>query len=186
MHEPCPAGVLPCQCRDVVVLSGRKGASAERQSVMRIVHGIEEPLYILVACYDAWQAKYLEWRVVGMHAHVHVALVAYGHDGRQEVAHILAQLVFGDALVEREQLPEQLHGMLVVLADVSAYEALGLDDDVLHQLVVVLRCHRLPECGCLPNDVTVHFLAHSLPVLLRILALQDVDVEIGELCEAEI
>ena len=52
--------------------------------------------------------------------------------------------------------------------------------------MVVLRCHGLPECGGLPNDVTVHSLAHSLPVLLRILALQDVDVEIGELCEAEI
>ena len=159
--------------------SGRQRASAKRQTVVRVVDGVEEPRDVLVARHYARQAKYREWRIVRMYTHVHAVLVAYGHYRREEVAHVLAQLLLRYTLIQVEQLTEQLYGVLVVLGNVAVDEALRLYDDVLHQLVVVLsRHHRLQP---------LH-LGHHLGsvVLLGALTLQYAAVEISKLRMAEI
>jgi len=144
-----------------------------------IVHGVEEPVYVLVAGHDAGQAQDGEGRVVGVHAHVHAVFLAGGHDGGQEVAHVLPEPRLVYALVEGEQLAEQLHGALLVLGDVAAHEALRLHDDAVHELGVVLGRERGLQLRHLGERGLV-------PVSLGPLALEDVDVEVGELRAGEI
>ena len=67
---------------------------------MLVGHGIEEPLDVLLGADDARQAENLDRRVVGVYAHVHVALVARGHDGFEEILHVLAQLLLVYAFIE--------------------------------------------------------------------------------------
>ena len=159
---------------------------------MLVGNGVEEPLNVVVAGYDARQTEHLEGWVVGMDTHIHVALFANGHDGLKEILHVGAQLVAVDALIEGKQLTEQLHGMLVVLLEVAAHEALCLDDNVLHQGVVLLGCHGASQLLHLLDDVAAVRLSvgsqhlKTCPVVLGALAFQNVDVEISKLWDAEI
>ena len=137
MHEMCAVGIFARQRGHVVVGSAAERPRAECQSVVLIGHGVEEPLDILVAGDDARQSEYLQRGVVGMHAHVNAILVAHGHDGLEEIFHVLAQLVAVDAVVEREQLAEGLDGCQVIFRDIAVDESLGLDDDVLDQTVLL-------------------------------------------------
>ena len=57
---------------------------------MRIVHCIEKPFYVLVRVYDAWQTEHRDWRIVGMYTHVDASLLAYRHDGLEEILHVFA------------------------------------------------------------------------------------------------
>ena len=167
----------PRRCGPRPAASQRPGA--EREAVVRVVDGIEEPSDVFVARHYARQAQDGKWRVVGMHAHAHVVLIAYGHYRLEEIAHVLAQLVFGDALVQVEQLAEELHRVLIVLADGAADKPLRLHDDVFHQLVVVVGSHGLLQF--------LHFLQYICrPVGSCSFALQYANVEIGKLSMREI
>ena len=66
---------------------------------MLVGYGIEEPFDIFLARHDTWQTQDLERWVVGMHTHIHIALVAYGHDSFEEVFHISPQLVAADTFI---------------------------------------------------------------------------------------
>ncbi len=145
VDKPRARGELARHGRNVVLGSGRQTSCAEREAVVLVGYGIEEPLNVFLAGDDARQTENLEGRIVGMHAHIHIALVAYGHDGRKEILHVLAQLVAVDTLVQGEQLAEQLYRMLIALLEVAAHEALRLDDDVLDKLVLLLGRHGLPQ-----------------------------------------
>ena len=157
---------------------------------MLVGDGVEEPFDVLFRADDARQAEDLDGRVVRMDAHVHPALLADGHDRLQEVFHVGPELGLVDALVQVQELAELLHGGLVVLAEIAAHEALRLDDDGLHQLVVLFRGHGLGERVGFGEDVPPLAYARREPELRPLLpgagALEDVDVEIGELGVVEI
>ena len=57
---------------------------------MLVGHGIEEPLDILLGADNARQAENLDGRIVGVNTHIHVAFLANGHDGLEEVFHVFA------------------------------------------------------------------------------------------------
>ena len=110
---------------------------------MLVGYGIEEPLDILFGTDDARQAEDLNGGIVGVDTHVHAILLTGGHDGFKEVLHVGTQLGLVDTLVEVEEVAELLDGRFVVLAEVAGDEALCLDDDGLHELMVLLWRHRL-------------------------------------------
>ena len=76
--------------------------------------------------------------------------------------------------------------MFVVLFDISTHEALSLHDNVLHQLMIVLRSHLVLQFFHLLQDVTAHGLTLCLPVGLSTLALQDMNIEVSKLWEREV
>ena len=86
---------------------------------MLVGHGVEEPLDILFRTYDTRQSQDFNWGIVGMNAHVHVALLTCRHDSLQEVFHVGTQLSLVNSLVEIEELAELLNGSFVVLAEVA-------------------------------------------------------------------
>lgn len=49
-------GVLLGEFGDIVVRSGTKGSGTESESVVRVGHGIEKPLDVLIACHYARQS----------------------------------------------------------------------------------------------------------------------------------
>ena len=180
MHEVGAVGIFLCERRHVVVSSRAEAAGAESQAVVGIWYGVEESLDVGVAGYDAWQTEYLHRGIVGVNAHVDVIFIADGHDGVEEVSHVGAEPVGVDAFVEVEEIAEFLYGVQVVFGDVAVDESLRLDDDVFHETLLRLFVHAWR-----------HFLAHTaeclfIVVFLGSLALEDVDVEIGELGTVEI
>ena len=110
---------------------------------MLVGHSIEEPLDILFGTYNAWQTQNFDGGIIGVYAHIHVALLTDGHDSLQEVLHILTQFSLVDTFVQVEELAELLDRSLIILREVTRDKALCLDDDILYQLVVFLRCHGL-------------------------------------------
>ena len=155
MDEMGSRSELMSHFHDFVLRSCGERTGAEGKAVMRVVDSSEEPFYVFLGCHDAREAEDRERRVVRMDTHVHAAFLAYRHDGRKEVAHVLAQLVLGYAVVERQELAEELDRVLVVFADVSADEALGLHDDVLDELVLPFRGHVCAEFIDLRKDIAV-------------------------------
>ena len=113
---------------------------------MRVGHGIQQPTNIFGCAHNPWQPENLDGRVVGVDTHIDITLVADGHDSLEEVFQVGAQLCLVDTVIECEQLAELLNRGLVVFAEVAADEALGLDYDVLHKLVLALGRHYLREC----------------------------------------
>ena len=99
---------------------------------MLVGHSVEEPLDILFGANDAGQTENLNGGIVGMYTHIHIALLAHGHDSFEEVLHILAQLRLIDTFIQVEEVAELLDRSLVVLAEVTTNKALCLDNDVLH------------------------------------------------------
>ena len=152
---------------------------------MLVGHSIEEPLDILFGTDDARQTENLDGGIVGVNAHVHAALLADGHDGLEEILHVGTQLSLVDTLIEVEELAELLDRCLVVLAEVTGNEALGLDDDVFYELVVLLGGHGLGQFVALGNHAAALAPAlgelELLPLLASTWTLQDIDVEIGKL-----
>ena len=181
MHEMCPLGIFARQGNNVVLYARTQRTSTECKAVVWVVHCREEPFYVLVAVHYAWQAKHRDWRVVGMHTHVYSRFLAHRHYRLKEILHVLTQLILVNALVEVEELSEQLYRVLIVLMEVAAHETLGLYHYVLHQSVVLLRCHCLCQLVSLSQYVAVAKLVESCPFLSRSLTLQDVYVEISEL-----
>ena len=114
-----------------------------------------------------------------MHAHAHVPLPADRHDGFEEVAEILAELVPGDALVRLHQGAEFGHRRAVAVAERAVDEALRLDDEGVDQLGLL----RIGDRAVQRLDLLQHFLRE---ILLRAFALEDLDVEIGESDPVEI
>ena len=76
---------------------------------MLIGYGIEEPLDVLLRANNARKSQNLDRGIIGMYAHIHVALFACRHDGFEEVFHVLAQLFLVDAFVEVEEFAEFLY-----------------------------------------------------------------------------
>ena len=151
---------------------------------MLVGHSIEEPLDILLCTYDTRQTENLDGGIVGVNTHVHIALLARGHDSLEEVLHVGAQLSLVDAFIQIEELAELLHGSLVVLAEIAAHKALRLDDDILHQFVVLLRSHGLSQFVAFGNHATAFaptlWELELLPFLASTWALQNIDVEISK------
>ena len=114
-----------------------------------------------------------------MHAHPHVPLPADRHDGFEEVAEILAELVAGDALVRLHQGAESGHGRAFAVAERAVDEALRLDDEGVDQLLLL----RVGDRAVQRLDLLQHVLRE---ILLRAFALEDLDVEIGEADPVEI
>ena len=119
VYEVGARSELAGHLHDIVVGTCREAACAEGEAVVLVGHGVEEPLDILFGAHDAWQAENLDGGIVGVDAHIHVALLADGHDSLEEVLHVLAQLLLVDAFIEVEELAELLDGSLVVLAEIS-------------------------------------------------------------------
>ena len=157
---------------------------------MLVGHGIEEPLDIFLGTYDTWQSEDLDGRIVGVNAHVHIALFARGHDGFEEIFHIRTELCLVDTFVEVEEIAEFLYRRLVVLAEVATDEALGLDDDVLNEFVLLLRGHGLGEFITFGQYIAaLSYTCGELklcPFLTCSFALQDVDIEVGKLSIVEV
>ena len=178
------------QIDHVVVGTSRKRACTEGKTIVLVGYSIEEPLDILFSTDDAWQAENLDRGIVGVDAHVHAVLLAGGHDGFEEVFHVGTQLSLVDAFIEVEELTELLDGRLVVLAEVTRYEALGLDDDGLNQLVVLLRCHGLGQFVAFGNDTAALtptlWELELLPLLASTRAFEDIDVEVSKLGIVEV
>ena len=179
MHEVCPLGILLGQCRHIVVSTGAERASTECESIVLVGNCIKEPFNVLVAGYDAGQTQNLQWRVVGMHTHIHVPLVADRHNGFEEILHVLAKLVSRNVFIKVEQGTEYLYGFLVVFLDVAVHKALCLDDNVLHQTMFVLQGEHLlhvlylsKRFGCIIGFGTISF--------------ENVAVEVSKLCMVEV
>ena len=125
-----------------------------------------------------------------MHTHIHIALLAHRHDRLEEILHVLTKLLLVDTLVKIQELTEFLHRSLIVLAEVATHETLCLDDDILHQLMILLGGHRLRQGISLGQHVTA--LAYPCrelklcPFLTGTLTLQDIDIEVGKLSIVEI
>ena len=190
VHEMGARSELAGQFHHVVIGTCRETAGTEGEAVVLVGHGIEEPLDVLLGTDDARQAENLDGGIVGVYAHVHVAFLADGHDGLQEIFHVGTEPGLVDAFVEIEELAELLDGRLVVFAEITRHEALRLDDDVLHELVVLLGCHGLGQFVAFGQYVATF--APSLgeleggPLLAGTRALQDIDVEVGELGVVEV
>ena len=103
MHEVGALGILPGQVWHIVVSTCAERTCTEGEAVVRVGHCLEQPFYILVAGYDTGKPKYLQGRIIGMHAHVHVPPVTHGHDGIQEVFHILPELFLVNAVIESQE-----------------------------------------------------------------------------------
>ena len=181
MHEMCPLCIFARQGNHVVLYARTQRPGTERQTVVWVVHCGEKPFDVLVAVHYAWQTEHRYWRVVGMHTHVYSRFLTHRHYRLKEIFHVLTQFLLVNALVEVEELSEQFYGVFVVLMEVAANEALGLDDDVFHKAVVLLRSHCLCQLVSLRQHVAVAKLMESRPFLPRSLTLQDIDVEIGKL-----
>ena len=136
MHEMRPPCKLTRQLTGVIVCPCTQRTGTERQPVMRIVHRLQEPADVLFVGHDTRKTEYLERRVIGMHAHVHPILLAHGHDGCQEIAHVLAQRSTVDTLILCQQPAEDGDRILVPLTDVPVDKALRLHDDGVDQLVL--------------------------------------------------
>ena len=80
-------------------------------------------------------------RIVGVDTHIDAPLLTHRHDRLEEIGHILAQLRGIDTVIEFEQIAEFLDGILIVLRDIAAHEALGLDNDILYETLFSLGGH---------------------------------------------
>ena len=94
VNEVCARSKLLGQLNDVVVSACTQATGAERQAVVFVGYGVEEPLDILLGTDDTWQAENLDGGIVGVNAHIHVALLANGHDSLEEVLHVGTELGF--------------------------------------------------------------------------------------------
>ena len=180
VHEVGMFGVFAGKGGHVIVGTSAERAGAECQAVVRVGHSVEECLDVDVAGDYAWQAEDGHWWIIGVHAHVDVIFIAYGHDGLKEVSHVCAQGVGVDSVVEGEELAEFVDGLEVVFADVAVNEALGLDDDVVYEAFLTLGIH----AGC-------DFLCHAAECLGVVVGLGSgtlkyVDVEVGEFGAVEV
>ena len=157
---------------------------------MLVGHCIQEPLDILLGADNARQTQNLDWGIIGVNAHIHVVLLTGRHDSLQEIFHVGTQLCLVNSFVQVQEITELLDGSLIVLAEVSAYESLGLDDDGLNQLVLTLRGHGLGQfIGLGQNTAALAPALRELelsPLLTCALALKDIDVKVCELGVVEI
>lgn len=80
-NEPRARGELPGHRRHVVLSACRQASGTKGETVVPVGYGIKQPFNILLAGDNARQTEDLERRVVGMHAHEHVAFIAHRHDG---------------------------------------------------------------------------------------------------------
>ena len=83
-------GELTGQVNHVVVGTCTQRTSAEGEAVVLVGNSVEEPLDVLLSTDDTRQSETLDGGVVGVDAHVHIALLADGHNGLEEIFHILA------------------------------------------------------------------------------------------------
>ena len=190
VNEVCARGKLLRQLNHIVISACRERTSTEGESVMLVGNSIQEPLDILLGTNDTWQAQNLDRGIVGVNTHVHVALLANRHDSLEEVLHVGTQLSLVDAFIQIEELAELLYRSLVVLAEVTAYESLSLNHDILNQLVVLLGCHGLSQLVALSNHAATFAPSlgelELLPFLASTWTLQDINVEISKFGIVEI
>ena len=140
VNEMGAVGKLLCHCHTVVVLTGREGTCTECQTIVLVRHGIQHPLDILGTADNSWQAEYRIRRIVWVNTHVDIVFITDWHDRLQPVFHILLQLLLVNALIQLQQVAELLYRSRVTLAEVTRNKALGLDDDVLYQGMILLWC----------------------------------------------
>ena len=113
---------------------------------MAVVDSIQNPRYVVGVGYNAGEPQYLEWRVVGVNAHIDAECFAHGHDGREEIPHILTQSGAVDTLVKRQQATEQFYRIFIALLDVAVDKTLCLDDDGVDKFVFFSLGNGLVEC----------------------------------------
>ena len=152
---------------------------------MLVGYGIKEPLDVFFRTYNARQSEDFNWGIIGVYAHIHIALLTGRHDGLQEVFHVGTQLSLVDALVEIKELAELLDRSFVILAEVTGDESLRLDDDVFHQFMVFLWCHGLGQFIAFGQHIAAFAPSFGelklCPLFACAFALQNVDVKICKL-----
>ena len=123
-----------------------------------------------------------------MNTHIDIVLIADRHDSLQPVLHVLLQLLLVDAIIKLQQVAELLDRSRIALAEVTRYETLGLDDDILYQGMILLWCRSLLDFICLSHEVSAPLvlLRELSPILTSAFTLQDIDIEVGKLAPVHI
>ena len=147
MGERNTVAVLAHDGRHIVVGVRVQAAGAERQAVVRIVHHLEEAADALGIHQQAGQTEDIPRGIIHVDGHLHVALVAGGHDGFQEILQVVPQLLLGDGGIGLEQLVQLGHALRLPAREGHVI-LLGEVQDVLgHGLVIVLDHVLLVEQG---------------------------------------
>ena len=123
-----------------------------------------------------------------MNTHIDIVLIADRHDSLQPVLHVLLQLLLVDAIIELQEVAELLDRSRIALAEVTGYKALSLDDDVLYQGMILLRCRSLLDFISLSHEVSAPLvlLRELSPILTSAFTLQDIDIKVGKLAPVHI
>ena len=152
---------------------------------MLVWHSIEHPLDILGTTDDSWQTEYRIRRIVWVNTHVDIVFIADRHNRLQPILHVLLQLLLVDAIIKLQQVAELLDRSRIALAEVTRYEALGLDDDILYQGMILLRCRSLLDFISLSHEVSAPLvlLRELSPILTSTFTLQDIDIKVGKLAQ---
>src|SRR5574344_1582306 len=153
MHEVCSVCKLVCHHHTVVMLTSRKRTGTERKTIVLVWYGIEHPLNIFSFSNDSWKSEDRVRRIVRMHTHVYVVLIADRHDSLKPVFHVLLKMLLVNAIVKLQQVTELLNRSLVTLFEVTRDKALRLYDDVLNELMVLLWSGGRLHLVCLCNEV---------------------------------
>ena len=157
---------------------------------MFVGYSIKEPLDILFRTDDARQPENLDRRIVRMHTHIHITLLAGRHNRLEEVFHIRTKLCLIDAFIQVQELAELLYRSLIVLTEVTTDKALRLDNNVFYQFMLFLWRHRLGEFIALGKNISPlafwRGAGGEAPFLTGTLTFQDIDVEVCKLGIVEI
>ena len=89
MNEMGATGKLLRQVDNLVVGTCRQTACTEGETIMLVGYSLQEPTDILFRADDTRESQNLDRRVVGMYAHIHITLLADGHNRLKEIFHIL-------------------------------------------------------------------------------------------------
>ena len=139
--------VLANDLRNIVVGVGVQRTGAQGQAVVGMVHHLQEAVDILAVDQQTGQTEDIPWGIVHMDGHLHVALLAGGHDGFQEILQVGPQLLVVHIGVVLEQLV-QLGHTLRLPAGEGHIVLLGEVQNVFcHGVVVVLDHALLIEQG---------------------------------------
>ena len=140
---------------------------------MRIIYRIQEPCYIFFIGYYARQSEYLERRIVGMDAYIYPVFFANRHDGSKEIAHVLAQGIAVDTLIQCQQPFKNCHRILISFPNISVDEALRLYDYRINKFILFgFGNHFIEFC---------HFAEFFIGIVLfGILTLQNLHIEVSK------
>ena len=75
----------------------RTGTHSE--TVIDTINCFFQPLHIFNGRHDTWQTEDWPWRIVRMHCQTYANFLSNRHNRPQEYRHIIAQIVFADAVI---------------------------------------------------------------------------------------